>query len=371
MHKTIEVRLAQGGYTVTIEPGLLERLGPTVAELARGPKVLLAVDERVAPGHGLVARRSLEAAGYTPITVRLLAEESHKTLSTVNDLYGAMLAGGLERTSPVVALGGGIIGDTAGFAAATYQRGVPLVQVPSTLLAMVDAAIGGKTGVNFALPGDGLGKNLIGAFWQPTAVLIDPGLLRTLDPRDLRCGLAECVKGALVADATLLDLLQDQADGFQGLEPGRLVDLIERCVRIKVSIVEADEREAGGRVVLNLGHTFAHAIEATGNLDLRHGEAVSIGLVAAGYCAVRTGRLQEGDLERITRLLESLGLPRSLPGPADTGELMRAMRYDKKTRAGRLRLVLPVRLGAVEIAEDVPDEVVREAWAHVGASVTD
>ncbi|MHC4414775.1 MAG: 3-dehydroquinate synthase [Planctomycetota bacterium] len=366
--RTIHVRLGDASYDVTIEPGLLERLGSLVARVAPSRQVLLAVDERIASRHGLVAGKSLEAAGCAPVAVHLAAAESHKTLTTVQQIYQAMLAGGLERRDPVVALGGGIVGDTAGFAAATYLRGVPLIQVPTTLLAMVDAAIGGKTGVNFDLPDGGLGKNMIGAFWQPKAVFIDPEVLRTLDPRDLRCGLAECVKHALIADAPLLDVLADQAAAIERLEQDRLVALIERCVRIKVAIVERDEREAGRRAWLNLGHTFAHAMESVGDLGLRHGEAVAVGLVGAAHCAADTGRLQPPDLERVTRLLEVLKLPQRLPRPVDVDRLMRAMRFDKKTAGGCIRLVLPSGLGAVEITDDVPSEVVEAAWARLGAA---
>ncbi|MHC4993349.1 MAG: 3-dehydroquinate synthase [Planctomycetota bacterium] len=248
------------------------------------------------------------------------------------------------------------------------MRGLPLVQVPTTLLAMVDAAIGGKTGVNVPLPGGGLGKNLVGAIWQPKAVLVDPLVLGTLDPRDLRCGLAECVKHALIADASLLDWLDDNAAAIQRLAPDVLVTLIERSARIKVGIVEQDERELGKRALLNLGHTFAHALEARQHLELRHGEAVAIGLVAAAHCAARTGRLDADGEQRITAVLEVLGLPVRVPAPADAGELIQAMRFDKKVMAGRRRLVLPAGLGAAEIVEDVPDDVVRAAWEQVGAA---
>jgi 3-dehydroquinate synthase len=283
-------------------------------------------------------------------------------------MLGGAGAAGLERGSPVVALGGGIVGDTAGFAAATFMRGVPLVQVPTTLLAMVDAAIGGKTGVNYGLPGDGLGKNMIGAFWQPRAVVVDPLVLETLDPRDFRCGLAECIKHALIADASLLGFLAERAAAIRRLDTDALVTLIERCARIKVEIVQQDERETGRRALLNLGHTFAHALEARKHTDLRHGEAVAIGLVAAARCAVRTGRLSAADEQRIGSVLEAFDLPLRMPTPIGVSELVATMRYDKKVAAGRLRLVLPAGLGAAEITDDVPADAVSAAWAHVGAS---
>jgi 3-dehydroquinate synthase len=378
--RLVHVNLAGASHDITIEPGLLGRVGALVADAAASPAALLAVDEKIAGDHGAAVLGSLREAGFTVTVTPLLARESAKTLDTVRSLYDVMLSagahgrGGLDRGSPVVALGGGIVGDTAGFAAATFMRGLPVVQVPTTLLAMVDAAIGGKTGVNVPLPDGGLGKNMVGAIWQPRAVLADPLVLSTLDPRDLRCGLAECVKHALIADASLLDWLGEQAAAIQRLDPDVMVTLIERSARIKVKIVEQDEREVGevgGRALLNLGHTFAHALEARQHLDLRHGEAVAIGLVAAAHCAARTGRLDSSDVQRIAGVLEVFGLPVRMPAPVETDELIQAMRYDKKVMGGRLRLVLPTGLGAAEITGDVGADVVRAAWEHVGAASPD
>ncbi len=369
--RDVHVELGDAAYDVTIELGSLSRLGTLVAAVTRGPGALLAVDERIASDHGEVALNSLRDAGFTEtITVTLTAEESHKTLATAGRVYESMLGADrpLERGSPVIALGGGIVGDTAGFAAATFMRGLPLVQVPTTLLAMVDAAIGGKTGVNFDLPGGGLGKNLIGAFWQPKAVVVDPLVLGTLHPRDLRCGLAECVKYALIADASLLDFLEAHAAALLALETESLMTLIERCVRIKAAIVAEDELETGRRALLNLGHTFAHAIESRPEAGLRHGEAVAVGLVAASHCALRRGGLQRRDVQRIVGVLESLGLPRRLPEPIGLDALTQAMRYDKKTLGGRMRLIMSTALGSAEITDEVSADVIRAAWEEVGAT---
>ncbi|MEE8459703.1 MAG: 3-dehydroquinate synthase [Phycisphaerales bacterium] len=367
--RVIHVALGDTAYDVIIEPGLLSRLGELVAGLGDRPAAVLAVDQQIQKTHGAAADRSLRDAGFTPTLVVLKADESHKTLETVQGMYEQMLAGPVRptRDSPVVALGGGIVGDTAGFAAATFQRGLPLVHVPTTLLAMVDASIGGKTGVNFTLPGGGLGKNLIGAFWQPRAVLIDPMVLGTLGERDLRCGLAECVKAAIIADAPLLEYLSDRVSEILALDTSTLVDLIERCVRIKVAIVCADERETGRRALLNLGHTFAHAIEAQQHLGLRHGEAVSIGLAAAMECGVRTDRMNDADRGRVTRLLEKIGLPVALPQPVPLGDVTHAMQFDKKVVGGKARLIIPEGLGMASIRDDVPEEVVNAAWVSVGA----
>jgi 3-dehydroquinate synthase len=283
-----------------------------------------------------------------------------------------MLGARLERRSPVVALGGGVVGDTAGFAAATYLRGVPLVQAPTTLLAMVDAAIGGKTGVNIEIPPSEhapcvLGKNLIGAFWQPRAVVCDPLVLRTLPQRDLRCGLAECVKHALIADPGLLTLLAESCGEIESCDEEALTPLIARSAAVKINIVQEDEREAGSRALLNLGHTFAHAIEPIPELDLRHGEAVSIGVCAAVRCAVLTGRMEETEGDIVVDLLELLGLPVEMPQPVEIDRLLHAMSYDKKAAGGRVRLVLPTGLGSAAIVDDAPAEAVIEAWESVGA----
>jgi 3-dehydroquinate synthase len=340
---TIDVKLASHSYPVIIAPGALADLGRTVAQLAPCRTALLATDANITASHGAEAKASLRESGYRTTVFEIIAEESQKTLEVVRDVYDAMLAARLERRSPVIALGGGVVGDLAGFAAATYQRGLPLVQVPSTLLAMVDAAIGGKTGVNLPLPTGYLGKNLVGAFWQPLAVLIDPHLLRTLEPRHFRCGLAECVKHAVLGDTDLLAFIERHSDEIAALDMPVLAELITRSVRIKTAIVEADERECGQRALLNLGHTFAHAIEPIEALDLRHGEAVAVGLCAAGHCAVETGRIDGGQVKRVRDLLDRLGLPTRLPQPLEMAPLIE------------------------EVVSDVPTAAIEAAWRAVGA----
>ncbi len=358
--------LGERSYPVLVGPGLVGSLGEIVAEcLPQNPRAMIIADEQLAPPFLEAAQSSLGAAGYTATTVRMAASEQHKSLATVSALYAAMLAAGLDRGSPVVAAGGGIIGVTAGFAAATYLRGVPLVLVPTTLLAMVDASIGGKTGVNAPLPGGGLGKNLIGAIWQPAAVVADTDALAGLDARTLRSGLAECVKAALIADASLLDFIEQRAEAILARSTEALVELIERSVRIKAAIVESDERETHRRAWLNLGHTFAHAIEAQPGLGLSHGEAVAIGLVAAAHYAAGSGRLDEASRRRVKAVLERLGLQVRLPRPVEVDQLLAAMQYDKKVSAGRVRLVVPKGLGAVEFEEHVDEKLLLAAWKEV------
>jgi 3-dehydroquinate synthase len=372
MH-TIDVVLPTQSHQIRIEPGLLAHLGETAREVAPHERALLAVDGNVIEPHGRLARESLEAAGYRVLVHELVADEKKKTLQTVQDMYAAMLAVRLERGSPVIALGGGVVGDVAGFAAATYLRGVPLLQAPTTLLAMVDASIGGKTGVNHPLPSEGahaseLGKNLVGAFWQPRAVVIDPLVLRTLQPRDFRCGLAECIKHGVLADAGLFAFIESNIKRICEVDVDVLTELIARSARVKVAIVQEDEREAGRRALLNLGHTFAHAIEPIEALDLRHGEAVAIGLCAAARCAGETGRLDSEVEQRIARLLEQAGLPTRLPRPVEVEPLIDTMGYDKKVAGGTMRLILPIALGRARIVTDVPEKVIVTAWRAVGAA---
>lgn len=364
----ITVHLPENAYSIHIEPGVLANLGDHVRRVAPHARCLLAMDANVVEPHGSIAKHALEDAGYEVVVATLIADEKHKTLASVDALYRVMLAAKLERKSPVIALGGGIVGDVAGYAAATYLRGVPLIQVPTTLLAMVDAAIGGKTGVNFPLPdSNDLGKNLIGAFWQPKAVIVDPQTLRTLPPREFRCGLAECVKHAAIADGAMLFWLQQQADAILALRMETIVELIERSATIKAEIVAEDEREAGRRALLNLGHTFAHAIESIAELDVRHGEAVATGLVAALHVATSLKRMNADDGEALFDALVKLDLPVLAADGVSIDRLMHAMTFDKKVEAGQVRLVLPLPAGGAELVDDVPEEFVREAWRAVGA----
>ena len=359
---TVQIELPPHSYAVTIEPGVLTRLGELVRAHAPAGRCALIADRSVARLHGAAARRSLEAAGYT-VSVELVDGEDHKNLESVARLYDALVAHGMERSSPVVAFGGGVAGDTAGFVAATYLRGVPFVQCPTTLLAMVDASVGGKVGVN--LP---QGKNLVGAFLQPRAVAIDPELLRTLPSRELAAGFAECIKHAVIADVGLFDWIEREAARLRALEPGLLVELIRRNVEIKAQVVMQDERESGVRAYLNLGHTFGHALEAAlGFGTLLHGEAVGLGLLAASALAEELGVCGPELRKRLERLLPAVGLPVRIALPP-LGALRAAMKVDKKASGERLRFVLPQRIGAVCLRDDVPSDRVDAAWDAVRAS---
>lgn len=364
---TLNVPIPGAPYDYIVEADALSSLGRRVRELHDHDRAVLCVDRVIADSHGRRATASLRNAGFEVITMPLDAREDAKTLDVARSGYGELLAAHVDRRTPLIALGGGVVGDTAGFIAATFLRGLPLVQCPTTLLAMVDASIGGKTGVNFELPGGGLGKNLIGSFYQPSLVLADPLTLATLDARELRSGLAECVKHGMLAEPELLSHLAEFSEEILEAKPAALADLIARSAQVKIDIVARDEREGGERAVLNLGHTFAHAIETIPELDLLHGEAVAIGLVAACECAVITKRLEADRRDMVRDLLQLLQLPIAMSKPQPVDRLLERMGYDKKNERGRLRLILPVEFGEVEIVDDPPLTAVKKAWKAVGA----
>jgi 3-dehydroquinate synthase len=343
-----------GDYTILIGEELLDRLGPLLAALDRWTAAALVSDDVVGPLHADRATAGLErgwgVGGTPPVPIArciMPAGEAHKTLATVETLYGQFLAAGLDRGSLVVALGGGVVGDVAGFAAATYMRGLPLVQVPTTLLSMVDSSVGGKTGVD--LPS---GKNLVGAFKQPALVAIDPTLLASLPAADFRAGLGEVVKAAVIGDPLL----------FERMETGQLdlAWLIRQAVAVKVAVVEEDPFEQGRRAVLNLGHTFGHAFEVLSDYQLRHGEAIAMGTVVAARLAVELSRCPADVAQRIVALLRHLGLPTAAPG-YDPEAVWTAMTADKKKQGSRLRFVLPLDIGRVEVFDDVPRQAVLAA----------
>lgn len=356
---TVEITLPHHRYAVHIEAGLLNRLGDAVAEFAPHERATLLVDKAIEPSHGRVASRALSKRFDTTVGVVPEGEE-FKTLGTVRSLYDVLVEAKMERRSPIVALGGGVTGDTAGFVASSYLRGVPFVQCPTTLLAMVDASVGGKVGVN--LP---QGKNLIGAFYQPAAVLADVQTLQTLPDRELRCGLAECVKHGVIRDPELFSFLEQQCEAILRIDSDLMVELVERNVAIKAAVVMEDEKEAGVRAHLNFGHTFAHAIESLAYGKLHHGEAVAVGMIAATRLAVAMGAC-EADLERrLGVLLERIGLPTAVKKLPASDEMIARMRLDKKVADGRIRLVLPRRMGEVFVTDEADDDAIAHAWESV------
>ena len=346
MFMTLNVDLGARSYPILIGSGLLSRRDLLEPHL-RHRDVMVVTNEIVGPIYLEPVRALL--AGSRVATVVLPDGEQHKTMATVNRVLDALVEARFGRDCVVLALGGGVVGDIAGFAASIYQRGVDFIQVPTTLLAQVDSAVGGKTGVNH--PG---GKNLLGAFHQPVCVLSDTDTLRTLPDRELSAGCAEVVKYGLIADADLFAWLEEQAEALLRRDRAALGHVIRRSCELKAEIVGQDEREHGRRALLNLGHTFGHAIELhAGYGEWLHGEAVAAGTCMAAEFSARLGALDPLEVDRIRRLFRRLQLPVS-PPPADPGKFLAAMGMDKKVVAGQIRLVLLDRIGAARITGDYP-----------------
>jgi 3-dehydroquinate synthase len=349
---TLNVELGNRSYPILIDagligrPGVLERYVPA-RDLAVVSNTSVAPLYLPALAAGLGSQRRL-------LEVILPDGEAHKTLANVARVLDVLVANRFGRDCGIVALGGGVVGDLAGFTAACYQRGVSFVQVPTTLLAQVDAAVGGKTGVNH--PG---GKNLIGAFHQPEAVLCDTATLATLPPRELRAGLAEVIKYGLICDAEFFAWLEAHLPQLLAGDPAALVHAVRRSCEIKAGFVGRDEREQGERALLNLGHTFGHALEsATGYREWLHGEAVAAGLVMAAEMSRACGLLEAADAARVRSLVERAGLPTRIPGVAPDAALEH-MRIDKKVKGGRIRLVLLRGIGAACLAGDYPEDALQ------------
>ncbi|HEX8076940.1 MAG TPA: 3-dehydroquinate synthase [Chthoniobacterales bacterium] len=339
----ISVRAGEQRYEVLVGHGLLNETGVLVARKLKGPACAVVSDGNVAPLFAGRVVESLNAAGFRPAVITVAPGERSKTMECAEEICGQMIEAGLDRTSFVVALGGGMIGDLAGFAAAIYHRGIPCVQLPTTLLAQVDSSIGGKTAVNTAK-----GKNLIGAWHQPALVISDVDTLATLPEREFRQGFAEIVKHAVIRDAAMFGRLQrfDRAE---------LPALIRRNVEIKAEVVAADERETtGARALLNFGHTIGHAIERAGGYDqFLHGEAVSLGMVAACAISVRKAGLAEAERDQIVKTLEEFGLPTRLPADFAKEKILNAIRFDKKFQRGEVRFVVVPKIGSARLATDV------------------
>lgn len=356
MQSVIPVPLPQQSYEIAIVPNGLDQLGNWMQSLKLGRNVMVVSNPEIFQHYGDRAIRSLEQAGFTAMHCLVPEGEQHKTPATLQTIYDAALENRLERSSTLVALGGGVVGDMTGFAAATWLRGIPVVQVPTSLLAMVDAAIGGKTGVNHPK-----GKNLIGAFHQPRLVLIDPQVLQTLPEREFRAGMAEVIKYGVIWDAELFERLESapRLDTLAGLSPELLQEILTRSCQAKAHVVSKDEKEAGLRAILNYGHTIGHAVESlTGYQVVNHGEAVAIGMVAAGQIAVELGMWDQASHDRQQVLIEKAGLPTRLPAGLDNQEILQALQIDKKVESGQVRFVLPTRIGTVTVTDQVPADTI-------------
>ncbi|WP_404790063.1 3-dehydroquinate synthase [Altericista sp. CCNU0014] len=371
MQTVIAVPLQQNSYNVLLAPGGLQQIGRVLqdSELVSpglGQKVLIVSNPMIWKHYGDIVSKSLEAAGFEVACCLLPAGERYKTLRSVEKIFDSALAHRLERSSTVVGLGGGVIGDMAGFAAACWLRGIAIVQIPTTLLAMVDASIGGKTGVNHPQ-----GKNLIGAFHQPRLVSIDPNTLNSLPTREFRAGMAEVIKYGVIWDADLFEQLDDtpRIDQPRYLAPEMLMDILRRSCQAKADVVSQDEKELGLRAILNYGHTIGHAIESLTQYRLfNHGEAVGLGMIAVGDIAVQLGLWSKDCRDRQYRLIRKAGLPTQLPASFESEAVLEMLTADKKVKAGRVRFIMPKDIGVVEMTDRVPPEAILAAVRNLQAA---
>jgi 3-dehydroquinate synthase len=355
--QTVRVNLAERSYDIEIGAGNLAEVGPFLTDRAKVSHAVVITDQNVEKPHAVAAAESIAEEVATADLVVVEPGEESKSIAMAAALWEKLLQLGTDRKSVIVAVGGGVVGDLAGFVAATYARGIAFFQVPTSLLAQVDSSVGGKVAID--LPE---AKNMVGAFLQPRGVLIDTATLQTLPEREYRSGLGEVVKYGVILDASLFDFLEAHRQQVLHRDPNVLTQVIARCCRLKADVVEKDERDQTGlRAVLNYGHTFGHALETLGGYHgLLHGEAVAIGMLCASRLAERLGRIDTSLTARQRDLLAAFGLPTDLPA-VDRDAILRAMLHDKKVEHGRLRFVLPTRMGHVELVGPIEPEQVRAA----------
>jgi len=359
MH-TVSVHLGERSYDIEIGTPI-DRAGESLKALGIGQKIALIINPTVKKLYGKRVLDSLKAAGFIAMPIIIPDGEQHKNLDWANAIYTALLTNGFDRKSAIVAVGGGVIGDLTGFAAATYMRGVPFVQMPTTLLAMVDSSVGGKTGVNHPM-----GKNMIGAFYQPRKVLMDLEVLKTLPKEEFLSGMAEVIKYGAIRDAALFDYLEVNRDRILALDNDALSHIIKRACEIKAEIVSKDEREGGLRAVLNFGHTVGHAIEKAERYTMRHGEAVAIGMAYAARLSHKTGLCDAAVPERVEKLIIAYGLPASISSLSrrpTVAELVATIQIDKKAEAGKVKFILLKKIGEAVITRDWDEQHVQELLA--------
>jgi 3-dehydroquinate synthase len=398
--QAISVQSAQGQYDIHVGDALLQGVGAgIVKKIPKARVAMLVVDHAVEQTWAREVAASLEAAGLRVVTHVVVASEDNKSIAQVEKVWRCMLAERVQRSDVLCAMGGGIVGDMAAFAASTYMRGIATVMIPTTLLAMVDAAIGGKSAVNLPMVNDApdasvngggvknspqslptnltknvnnnlsnnLAKNMAGTICAPAWVVSDVRTLSTLSMREFRCGLAECVKHALLADEPMLSWLEIHREGLRAMDPARLVELVHRSASVKAAIVSRDEQEHGERAHLNLGHTFAHAIESLLHDEVHHGEAVSIGLVAMAAASQAAGWWPDADKFQLSKRLVDLGLPIKVPTAVDRTQLKNAMKIDKKGQSGAVRLVLLKSLGRPGVLDAASEHVIHAGLDAIGA----
>lgn len=348
----LTVNLAENSYDIIIEHGSLPSLGTRCAALGLSGTAAVITNPTVSALYGRTVLDSLETAGFSAIQIEIPDGEEYKNSVTLNRVYDDLLAGGVDRSSFIVALGGGVVGDLAGYAAATWLRGIPFVQVPTTLLSQVDSSVGGKTGIDHPQ-----GKNLIGAFYQPRLVLIDVATLDTLDQRQFRAGLAEVVKYGAIIDRPFFEYLEANIAAILAMETDALATIIRRSCELKAHVVELDEKESGLRAVLNYGHTLGHAFEAlSGYSCLVHGEAVAIGMALASKVSEARGLCSRDDAARIVSLIEKCGLSVAVPA-FDRQKLLNAISADKKSKSGAITFICNQGIGMYQMSKHTPEEL--------------
>ncbi|MFA5074422.1 MAG: 3-dehydroquinate synthase [Nitrospirota bacterium] len=353
----VKVNLGERSYDIEIGTAL-DLVGKKLRGLNLDKKIALVTNSTILSFYGEGVIQSLESADFSVLLIQIPDGEQYKTIDFANYLYTELLENKFDRKSALVALGGGVVGDLTGFAAATFMRGIPFIQIPTTLLAMVDSSVGGKTGVNHPL-----GKNMIGAFYQPKKVLMDLNVLKTLPNEEFISGIAEVVKYGVIRDADLFDYLEVNRKRILDHDPDALEHIIQRSCEIKADVVSRDERESGLRAILNFGHTLGHAVEQAENYTMRHGYAVAIGMVYASRLANRIGLCDVSIPERVEHLVKFYGLPSdfsALSRQHSVEELMNSMEIDKKAEGGRIKFVLPKKIGEVVITTDWDKTILKE-----------
>ncbi len=352
----LKVELGDRSYPIFIDSGNLPQLGEILQLYGLSGKAVVITDSRVRELYGAILEKSLSEHQIIFEVIEIPPGEKQKTLATVEKIVGKMLETQCDRKTTIVAFGGGVIGDIAGFTASIFKRGIPYIQVPTTLLAQVDSSVGGKTGVNHPL-----GKNMIGTFYQPRLVWIDLEVLQTLPRREILCGLAEIIKYGMIRDANLFSKIESHLEEILKLDARLLAEIVKQCCEIKAEVVSQDERETGLRMILNFGHTVGHALEtALGYRKINHGEAVLFGMLTECKIAVSLNLFSDSQFQRFARLFKKLNL--KLPVKIlDSTDIIRFMYSDKKALAGKIRMVLPVQIGEVQVKEDLTQEVILQA----------
>jgi 3-dehydroquinate synthase len=355
--KKVSVRLDRNSYDILIGSGLLMQTGARLKELDFSSKAVIITDTTVKDLYGDTLRKSLADSGFEVLTLEVPVGEEHKSLDTAGRLYHQLTDFFAERTTPVLALGGGVIGDLTGFVAATYMRGVPLIQIPTTLLSQGDSSIGGKVAVNH-----GQLKNKIGAFYHPRLTISDITTLKTLSPRELSDGLSEIIKHGMILDKEFFSYIEQNLEKIKALDDEVMETIVSQSAKIKAKIVEKDEYDLGLRNILNYGHTIGHAVESVSGFRIWHGEAIAIGMLIEARISNKMGILNGDEMNKLKEVIARAGLPTELPS-LETDEIIQAMKHDKKIIEGKIRFVLPKAVGEVFITDEVPTSLVKRALA--------